>query len=266
MTVTEDTRAEDTPATPEPAAPSRKDEPLLTISGGMLNYLAVAITFLVVGVLLGMNLPRSGDLTEARVEQIIRNVLADTDFGSPQVVDRFELVDDDPYIGAEDAPIVIVEFSDFECPYCGRHYQRTLEPLLENYGQYIRYVYRDFAIIGPESRPSALAAECAHEQGKFWEFHNAMFTAQDSLGRAFYLQLAADNDLDVAAFTACLDEERYGSEITNDMIDGQLNDVQGTPGFFINGQFIRGAQPYEVFERVVKRELQRAGIDPAGQS
>ena len=110
--------------------------------------------------------------------------------------------------------------------------------------------------------PAAQAAGCANEQGKFWKFHNTFFENQDKLGRDFYIQTAKDNGLDVDEFTKCIDEGRYTGEINADMVDGQLNDVQGTPGFFINGKFIRGAQPYEVFEKIVLRELKKAGIDP----
>ena len=92
-----------------------------------------------------------------------------------QETNVFALVDDDPYIGNEDAPIVIVEFSDFFCSFCKRHFDQTLTPILENYGDYIRYVYRDFAQLTAESQPAAAAAECADEQGVFWDFHNDFF-------------------------------------------------------------------------------------------
>lgn len=271
--MTEEIRPENPPAeaiqpvtTDAPALPGKPgDEPIITITGNTLNYMAVAFTFLVVGVLIGLSLPRN-ELTEAKIEQIVRNVMADVDLGGDVLVDRFELVDDDPYLGEEDAPIVMVEFSDFQCPYCGRHFERTLAPLLENYGQYIRYVYRDFVVpIGPESLNAALAANCASEQGAFWKFHNAFFQNQKTLSRDFYLQLAQENNLDITAFTRCLDEQRYLGEINSDIIDGQLNNVEGTPGFFINGRFIRGAQPYELFEKVILRELEKLGIDPKQQ-
>ena len=97
--------------------------------------------------------------------------------------DRFDLVDDDPYMGEADAPVVIVEFSDFFCgPIASATFDLTFAPLLENYGQYIRYVYRDFARLTAESTPSAAAAQCAFEQGKFWEFHTDFFSNQQALG------------------------------------------------------------------------------------
>ena len=114
-------------------------------------------------------------------------------------IDRFALVDDDPYMGAVDAPVVIVEFSDFFCVYCKRHFEQTFMPLLEAYGPYIRYVYRDFARLTAESTPAAAAAGCAYAQGKFWEFHGAFFNNQDSLGRDFYMQTAENYQLDMDA-------------------------------------------------------------------
>lgn len=246
-----------------------KEEALMTISPTLLTYALVAVVFLLVGVVIGTSLNQNS-LTPAEVERIVRTVLADTDFAaaasSPATVDRFELVDNDPYMGDENAPIVMVEFSDFRCPYCGRHYQQTLAPLLENYGQYIRYVYRDMAILSPESVVAAQAGECAAQQGKFWEVHNIFFSNQDSLNEDYIRQVALEQGLDMAAFEACLNADATIKEVEADRIDGYINGVEGTPGFFINGNFVRGAQPYEVFEAYIVRELERAGIDPEADS
>jgi protein-disulfide isomerase len=235
----------------------------MTLPGSMINTILIAITFLVVGVLIGQNLPngKSSDLTADQVEQIVRNVLVDSNLVSDKPSNE-ELADNDPFIGVDDAPVVIVEFSDFRCPYCGRHFRETLEPLLENYGDYVRYVYRDYPALGQESVNAALAGACAAEQGKFWETHNLYFANQDKLGRDYYIQTATDLGLDVDVFTACLDSQQYFDEIKSDFIDGQLNGVEGTPGFFINGTFVRGAQPYELFEKIIDRELIKQGITP----
>jgi protein-disulfide isomerase len=238
------------------------EDPAVMLPGSMVNYVLIAITFLVVGVLIGQNLPgKSSDLTADQVEQLVRNVLVDSNLVSDKPSNE-ELADDDPYMGAADAPVVIVEFSDFRCPYCGRHFRETLEPLLENYGDYVKYVYRDYPALGDESVQAALAGACAAEQGKFWETHNTYFANQDKLSHDFYIQTATDQGLDVAVFTACLNSEKYFDEIKSDFIDGQLNGVEGTPGFFINGNFIKGAQPYELFEKIIDRELKKQGITP----
>ncbi len=202
-------------------------------------------------------------VNEAQVRAIIESALDAREAGAANSDegDRFALVDDDPYLGDTDAPIVIVEFSDFFCTYCKRHFDQTFKPLLENFGQHIRYVYRDFARLTPESTPAAAAAQCAFAQGKFWEFHAAFFDNQSELGRDFYLKTAEDHALDIDEYTACLDEGRYVDEVEIDGFDGQVAGVRGTPGFFINGQILSGAQPYSIFERSIRRELMKAGLD-----
>lgn len=243
----------------------QREAPAVTLSGIVFNYFVIAALFLMIGLVLGSQFfaaPAAPALTQEDVARIVNEALANADFsaGGPDN-SRFELVDNDPFLGPEDAPVVIVEFSDFRCPYCGRHYAETLEPLLENYGQYIRYVYRDFAVLGPESVQASLAARCANEQERFWDFHDAFFSNQGLLSRDFYLATARQFELNIDQFTECLDTAKYQNDLNADLFDGQLNGVSGTPGFFVNGTFIRGAQPYEIFERAVQRELSRAGID-----
>ena len=159
-----------------------------TASAGRIELrdLLIAAAFCVIGILIGkaaFEAPADQVVTvdEAQLRAIIESVLDGREASSEvnQESDRFALVDDDPYLVDENAPIVIVEFSDFFCTYCKRHFDQTFAPLLENYGQYIRYVYRDFARLTPESTPAAAAAQCAFAQGKFWEFHGAFFDHQD---------------------------------------------------------------------------------------
>lgn len=234
-----------------------------------LNYLLIAGFCCVIGILIGKAMfeapaNQAVMVDEAQLRAIIESVLDERDSGvAADESDRFALVDDDPYLGAEDAPIVIVEFSDFFCTYCKRHFDQTFAPLLENYGEYIRYVYRDFARLTPESTSAAAAAQCAFAQGKFWEFHGAFFDNQGELGYDFYLKTAEDYELDIEEYTACLDEGRYIDEVDIDGFDGQIAGVRGTPGFFINGQILSGAQPYSIFERMIQRELDKAGIEYA---
>jgi protein-disulfide isomerase len=178
--------------------------------------------------------------------------------------ERNEIADDDPYIGDVNAPITIVEFSAYACPYCARHFQQTFAPLLENYGQYIRYVYRDFPVINQEvSTIASLAAQCANAQGKFWEYHDELFRNQQELagGRDFFIQLASTLGLDTPTFTTCYDNQQYASEVTADLIAGDTLGITGTPAFYINGRMVSGALPYENFERIVLSELRKAGID-----
>lgn len=238
----------------------------------VINYLLIAVIFLFVGIFIGgyalQNEPEAGDVRvdEAQVRQILQSVLDEHSLAQPvtdEGPDRFDLVDDDPYLGEVDAPVVIVEFSDFFCGYCKRHFDLTFAPLLENYGQFIRYVYRDFARLTAESAPAAVAAQCAFEQDMFWEFRSDFFGNQEALDRDFYIETADKHGLELDVYIACLDENRYINEVELDGLDGQLAGVRGTPGFFINGQILSGAQPYSIFERLVQRELDKAGIDYA---
>lgn len=169
-----------------------------------------------------------------------------------------ELADEDKILGDPNAPITIVEFSDFECPFCGRFYSQTLGQLKEEYidtGK-VKLIYRDFPLsFHPQAQPAAEAAECANEQGKFFEFHDLIFENQSLLGPATYSQWAADLGLDVEQFDSCLDDGKYRAEVQADFAAGQAAGVSGTPTFFINGQKIVGAQPFSVFKQIIDAEL-----------
>lgn len=243
---------------------TNKSEEMIVISKVTFNYVLIAVTFLVVGIaigLFGLNRPKSDEIDELRLRAVMQSVLADMDFNRDVETSRFALVDDDPYLGDEDAPIVIIEFSDFFCTYCKRHFDQTFVPLLENYGEHIRYVYRDYPQLTAESQPAAMAAQCAYEQDEFWDFHNDFFNNQQVLGRDFYIETAEKYGLDMDAYIECLDSERYYEETNIDWLDGQLEGVRGTPGFFVNGQFVSGAQPYVLFERLIQKELMELGIE-----
>ncbi len=164
-------------------------------------------------------------------------------------------VDDDPALGPGNAPVVIVEFSDFRCPYCKRFRDETLPALLEQYGDQIRFVYRDFPVVGGEA--DAEAAECADEQGKFWPYHDALFEnfrAQSTVDD--YVALAENLGLDTGAFRQCLDSGAMRQEIIGDVTDAQDYGITGTPTFFINGVRVIGAQPLSVFQSVIDQELE----------
>ncbi len=233
-----------------------------------LQSIIIAVVIFAAGLAAGAALMRPAAesspvmVDEAQLRAVLKSVLDEHNFAAAPEdgPDRFALVDDDPYLGEVDAPIVIVEFSDFFCTYCKRHFDQTFQPLLEHYGQHIRYVYRDFARLTPESAPAAAAAQCAFAQGKFWDFHGAFFDNQEALGRDFYIETAAKFELELDVYTACLDDGLYIDEVEIDGLDGQLAGVRGTPGFFINGQILSGAQPYGIFERMIQRELDKVGI------
>ena len=165
--------------------------------------------------------------------------------------------DDDPSWGNADAPVTIIEFSDFQCPYCRVFYQTTLVTLLERYPKQVRFVYRDFplASIHPQATLAAEASQCAHAQGRFWEFHNAVFANIDRLGPDLYQSLAISMDLDKERFAACVNSREFSAEVEKDFNDARALGVTGTPTFFINGIPLVGAQPLEVFVEIIDREL-----------
>lgn len=175
---------------------------------------------------------------------------------------------DEPAKGAEDAVVTIIEFADFKCGFCLRHFTQTL-PLLD--AEYIetgkvRYIYRNFPILGVQSRWAALAGECAHEQGRFWEYHDKLFTlAQEGRGNFLRSQLksvAAELGLDSAQFDSCLDSSKYLAEVQEDFALGQNEGVTGTPAFLINGELLVGAQPIDVFRQKIAEGLAQSQKAP----
>lgn len=177
----------------------------------------------------------------------------------PQDIKRYDVPVDDDYIyGSEDAPITIVEFSDFQCPYCSRWYVEVLEPLLAMYPGQIRFVYRDFPLISihPEAVPAAVAANCAGEQGKYYDFHNSIFSGDYGLSADAYKKYAADLGLDNDAFATCIEEDRYRDEVMADLEWATGFGVQSTPTFFVNGIPMVGAQPLEMFTTLIDWELE----------
>lgn len=166
--------------------------------------------------------------------------------------------DDDPFKGDPNAPITIIEFSDFECPFCGRFYSQTLDQLTKNYidtGK-VKLVYRDFPLsFHPNAQKAAEAAECAKDQGKFWEMHDTIFENQQAIGVSALKGYAVTLGLDSATFNSCLDSGDKTSEVRADFTDGQKAGVSGTPTFFINGVKLVGAQPYAAFQQEIDSQL-----------
>jgi len=161
--------------------------------------------------------------------------------------------------GSEDAPVTIVEFSDFQCPFCSRFYTQTLLQLRTDYidtGK-VKLIYRDFPLssLHPEAQPAAEASECAADQGKFWEFHDLLFENQAALSTVSYKKWAADLGLNTEDFNSCFDTGKHRADVQADFAAGSAAGVSGTPTFFINGQKVVGAQPYSVFQQIIDAEL-----------
>jgi len=164
-----------------------------------------------------------------------------------------------PIRGSANAPVTIIEFSDFHCPYC-KKVQPTLSRILSEYGDRVRLAYRDFPLdqLHPSARKAAEAARCANDQGKFWEFHDKLYGGGTDASPETLTRLAREIDMDVVAFQQCLSTGKHRSDIDRDIQEASSLGVTGTPGFFINGRLISGAQPYEGFAQVINEELAHA--------
>lgn len=161
-----------------------------------------------------------------------------------------------PSIGPADAPIVIVEFSDFQCPFCKQWHQSVYEPLLAAYPGQIRLVYRHLPLtsIHPDAQAAAEAAMCANDQNKFWEFHDKLFGGE-ALGAGVYSEYASSLGLNLQKFETCVNDRTYQRAVQADS-DFALNlGINSTPTFFVNGLAIVGAQPLSVFQQVIDKEL-----------
>lgn len=176
---------------------------------------------------------------------------------TPQVVRYAVPADDDPFIGSEDALITIVEFSDYECPYCRQWHSEVYSKLLDTYGDQIRFVYRDFPLesIHANAKPAAEAANCANEQGVFWDFHDKLFSMELGLSPEAYQEYASQLGMDEDAFQDCIESRRYQQEVQSDFDFAANLGVRSTPTFFINGIAVVGAQPFEIFQQVIEKEL-----------
>ncbi len=178
--------------------------------------------------------------------------------------DEVVSINDDPVKGNSNAPVTIIEFSDFQCPYCGRFFKTTMPEIERDYiktGK-VKYVFRDFPLEFHNQAPKAAeAANCAGEQGKYWEMHDTLFENQSDLKVEKLKQYASEIGLDANSFDTCLDSGKYKEEIDKDIEAGRKAGVNGTPSFFIGktqdkskeitGKRIVGARPYAVFKQII---------------
>lgn len=174
---------------------------------------------------------------------------------------RIEVAATGPSYGPENAPVTIVEFSDFECPFCSR-VNPTLEQVKKSYPDQVRIVFRQFPLaMHANAQKAAEASLCAEDQGKFWEMHDWMFANQKSLGiDSLKEQAVAMDGVDGDTFAQCLDSDKYAEQVATDMREGSQAGVSGTPAMFINGQMVSGAVPFEQVAAVIDAELKRKGV------
>ena len=163
-----------------------------------------------------------------------------------------------PSMGDEDAPVTIIEFSDFECPFCKRFNDQTFAQIKTNYidtGK-ARIVFRHYPLpFHSNAQKASEASMCADDQDKFWEFHDAIFAQQTNIGVDALKQIAATLKLNTATFNSCLDSGKYTKYVQDDLAAGSAAGVSGTPSFIINGQLVVGAQPYSAFQQAIDAAL-----------
>jgi protein-disulfide isomerase len=249
---------------PEPQETSSESssDPVAVIPRETFNYVVIAVVFLALGLVIGVVAydrivrTQSEDLIKRSVAAAVAALPASDSVAAADPNARYTVsTDGQPSLGPADAPIVMVEFGDFRCSYCKRFHDQTVTPLLENYGDQIRFVYRDYPILGPDSLQAALAASCAYDQNAFWDFHDRLYANPQQLTRDAFLQYATELDLNVGQFTQCYDNAEHQEQVVQDYSDGEALGISGTPTFFINGRILVGAQPYEQFVARIDAEL-----------
>ena len=185
---------------------------------------------------------------------------------APAATGKLDPVTDKDHIRGDikKAKVVMVEYSDFQCPYCGKH-DPTMQKIMTDYGDQVAWVYRHFPLsFHANAAPAAVASECAAVQGKFWEFADAMFAEQSSLAgdaataSAFYAKTAQDLKLDMTKFNTCLTSGTYDSVVDAGLASGQAAGVSGTPATFVNGTLVSGAVPYATFKKMIDDAIAKA--------
>lgn len=195
-------------------------------------------------------------LESAKLAFIERNRTTFSSFGSSPDVRSIIETSDDPALGATNASIVIVEFSDFQCPFCRQAYP-IVKTIMREYGDRVKFIYRDFPVTQthPDALNAAMAGGCAHEAGLFWEYHDHLFDHQSDISIDALKQYAFAVGIPTAPFAECLDSQRFRNEALNDLEEGIRLGVTGTPTFFINGARVPGVIPLDTFRKIIDQLL-----------
>lgn len=184
---------------------------------------------------------------------------------NPPTAVSLELTGEDVILGNAGAPVTIIEYGDFQCPFCGKFFSETESQIKENYVKSgkVKFVYRHFAFLGPESMAAAEAAECAKDQGKFWQYHDALYSAEvkdgqehnGNLNEALFQKIASQLGMNSATFSSCLADHKYADKIQKDYDGGRVNGVNATPTTFVNGTKLEGAVPFSQFKSIIDQLL-----------
>lgn len=244
----------------EETFPTVDEEDTITFKRSHFYSVLSVLTF-AAGILIGYLIWGTGLLQRLGVSSQTASQVSGPVVGAPVTAEpqymRYDIPTEGSYSrGPSDAPITIVEFSDYQCPFCRRWHAEVSQALFAAYPGQIRLVYRNLPLtsIHPDAFSAAEAAMCAGEQNVYWDYHDKLFGGE-LLGNGVYLQYAKDLSLDLPTFEACLNDRKYQADIQSDS-DFALNlGVRSTPTFFINGLAIVGAQPLDIFKQVIDKEL-----------
>jgi protein-disulfide isomerase len=198
-------------------------------------------------------------LAQQRAATAAQALVAEVGIDSMLPAPRVEVTTDGPSLGPEDAPVTIVEFSDFQCPYCQRA-GPVVKAIAERYPDEVRVVYRHLPLdqIHSRARPAARAAVCADEQGHFWSYHDQLFASPGALAEEDLIRYASDLGADAEAFADCLASQRSAGKVARDVAEAQALGITGTPAFIINGIVLFGFQSEEALDAIVQQELANA--------
>lgn len=242
------------PLTPAPADGAEPPSPYRPVTA------AILIAAIIVGAsLMGSAMYLGDKLDAVRLKLSDIGAVADRpargeeEDEAPAKVDMAKLVEDnDPQRGPKEAKVTIVEFSDYQCPFCERFYQQTLPELLKDYGDKVRFAFKDFPLpMHPEAQKAHEAAHCAGDQGKYWEMHDVLFENRSSLSVEALKRYARNIGLSATKFDSCLESGKHEKTVKDDIRAARSVGVNGTPTFFINGERLVGAQPAEAFREKI---------------
>ena len=256
---------------PEPNAESQPGD-VIVISQSTFYYFLTGLLFFIAGFAVAWVTfaTRNDDIKNAAssaAQQAVQTAIAEAVSGStgptPTPIPRQDIKfdKDSPAWGSPNAKITIVEFSDFQCPYCEQFYQNAYPLIKKNYGDKVRFVFQNYPLdIHQDALPAANAAACAAEQGKFWEYHDYLFSHQTDLSHDTLIKNAQTVNMpNIKQFTDCFNANKYDEKIKSEIDAGSAYSVGGTPTFFINGTYLAGAQPYSTFKKVIDSELELVG-------
>ncbi|MDP3900057.1 MAG: DsbA family protein [bacterium] len=212
--------------------------------------------FVMLGLFLSKDVKIAGNDTDIAGEKVAN--AEDNQPSNPEEPQKtsFNISSSDHIRGNVDAKVTIVEFSDFQCPFCSRFHE-TMKQVMTEYSDDVRWVYKHFPLdsLHPEARPSAMASECAAEQGKFWEYGDKLIENQASLSTDTYKSIAVELGLNTSQFNTCLDTQKYADKVEQDYQEGLAKGVRGTPGNFVNGSSLPGAVPFAQVKALIDQNL-----------